>query len=122
MRHRRHACQLCGKLVGKWANKHGPTGNHWECYWTPEMDEAWKIRRAYRPDPPPQPTGEILHAWANGGSLIHLVDYGSGVALCGHKPKRNAHRMKERGRWIWADPAKIRPYTRFCRKCQEKKP
>lgn len=58
------------------------------------------------------------NARANGGHLLHLLPENSNTSLCGHTPKRNAHHMKQRGKWFVYGPDAPWPKTATkCRKC-----
>lgn len=59
----------------------------------------------------------FIAARAKGGYLVHLVDLAEGLALCGHKPRHTATRMKRRGGWL---PYGAVPPT--CIKCKAAQP
>ncbi|ABF13110.1 hypothetical protein ACUXAV_005804 [Cupriavidus metallidurans] len=58
-----------------------------------------------------------IAARAKGGYLVHLVDLATGLALCGHKPRHTAKRMKRRSGWL---PYGAVPPT--CIKCEAAQP
>lgn len=39
-------------------------------------------------------------ARANGGHVLHWVVPVTGAAMCGHQPKNNSSRMRNRGKWL----------------------
>ncbi|AZG17081.1 hypothetical protein EHF44_26740 (plasmid) [Cupriavidus pauculus] len=59
----------------------------------------------------------LVAARAKGGYLVHLVDLTEGLALCGHRPRHTATRMKRRGGWL---PYGAVPPT--CVKCKAAQP
>ncbi|MWL91410.1 hypothetical protein GA566_28775 [Cupriavidus sp. SW-Y-13] len=59
------------------------------------------------------PSRRLAAARAKGGYLVHLVDLDKGQALCGHKPRHTATRMKRRAGW---QPYGAVPPT--CQKCK----
>jgi len=63
--------------------------------------------------------GETYLARAAGGHLVHIVDAGTGVSLCGHRPTNKGHnRMKARAKWM--PQGGVTPfYRRPCDKCKQ---
>jgi len=62
--------------------------------------------------------GETYLARAAGGHLVHLVDAGTGVSLCGHKPVNNARNMRPRARW-YPQGNETPFFRRPCDKCKQ---
>ena len=62
--------------------------------------------------------GETYLARAAGGHLVHLVDAGTGVSLCGHKPVNNARNMRPRAGWV-PQGSQTPFFRRPCTKCQQ---
>lgn len=80
-------CYCCGKEVDCSKGIHGATGAHWSCI------ESLSYLLKPRDKTP-------YLARANGGWYVHTVDPATDRALCGHKPKNTAKRMKQRGGWL----------------------
>jgi len=81
-------CSICGKHLDYGDGYHTTSHSHWKC-WVSERDALVKKR----------PAGLALLV-ANGGVRVHAVEMSTGRALCGHKPRDTAKRMKQRGRWM----------------------
>lgn len=85
------SCWLCGEVVDRARGYHGATGAHWEC--TSALTKQYESLSE-------TPSAKPFLARANGGHFVHTVDPISGAALCGHRPKDTARRMRPRARWI----------------------
>lgn len=96
-------CLACGEAVKDGDAIYTITGEHWDCVANRRAllsAGATQAKRGF--------------ARASGGNLIHIVDFGKGVSLCGHKPTNR--RGMNRAKWIaWKAPSQGWP---ACRKCK----
>jgi hypothetical protein len=122
-------CHVCGKTVLYGHDQPGVytiTGAHYDCEFpngrNADLESLTSLAKklglaenkyAHLPSTPQL-------AWANGGSLLHWVIPNKNRALCGHQPKDNAWRMKQRGKWLFLKDGADVTDRKFCQKCLEK--
>lgn len=135
-------CFHCGNPIADGDARYTITNSHWDCYaaerdavmaaierYAPEGDEdAGRVPVLANPGAAPTPDG-LWIVRASGRSKIHLLPADSDRSLCGHRPKRRAWRMRQRGAWLVVDPStrtehRLRdgewtPYTPYCDACQQ---
>ncbi len=114
-------CHICGEVVVDGTPVHGLTGAHYECE-VPDrvnpLDRSW-----FKPEPPPEPSGEYKEVVAKGGSIVHIIDTGTREAICGYKQADTAKRMKKRSGWYVYNRDEFRAPgfpRRFCAGCEAK--
>jgi hypothetical protein len=135
-----NTCFHCSEPILPGQARYTVNHSHWDCHerqMAPIRDalasaEAARAERERVPLYKPKggsPTYDGL--WivrAAGGSKIHLLPDGKERALCGHQPKRTAHRMRQRGGWYVSDPesramfrmqdGQLQRFIPYCDKCQ----